>query len=508
MSPTDFPGVYVEELPARARTIEGTATATTLFIGWAARGPLDRAVRIASFTEYERQFGGLDARTWLGYAVRQFFANGGTAAYVIRLACAAKTGRWTPAANATASCRDLSFTALSPGAWANGLQVRLTPRTDAAARFKVEVHPREGDASGSEVFADLSVSAADPRFVEGEINGRSTAITVSVGGGAPPPAATVTLAGGADGTVLDPNDPATRAAFDELALAQFAPDAPAARIDSFNLLCVPGESDPATLRALQGECARRRAFLIADCAPGAQVDGVASEADGLIGPDSRNAAFYFPWVHAPDPLQGGAARAFPPSGFVAGIYARTDNLRGVWKAPAGMEAGLRDATGLDVRLGDTESGWLNPHAVNCLRVLPGRGCVVWGARTLAGHALGGGEWQYVNVRRLALYVEESIARGIRWAVFEPSNEALWGAVRGTVGLFLHDLFRSGAFAGDSARDAYFVRCGSETMTQADVANGLLNIEVGFAPLRPAEFVVLRIKLHCRGPVGNGGPGRT
>jgi hypothetical protein len=214
---------------------------------------------------------------------------------------------------------------------------------------------------------------------------------------------------------------------------------------------------------------------------------------GLTQSDAMNSAFFFPWVLAPDPLQEGALRQFPPSGFVAGVYARTDATRGVWKAPAGSEASLNGASGLAITMSDAENGQLNPVGVNCLRTLPVYGNVVWGSRTLHGHNDRASEWKYVPVRRTALFLEESLYRGTQWVVFEPNDEPLWAQIRLNIGAFLHNLFRQGAFQGTSPRDAYFVKCDRETTTQTDINLGIVNILVGFAPLKPAEFVVLKIQ---------------
>jgi phage tail sheath protein FI len=213
----------------------------------------------------------------------------------------------------------------------------------------------------------------------------------------------------------------------------------------------------------------------------------------ITGAAATNSAVYFPWVRAADPLQQNALRAFPPSGFVAGIYARTDASRGVWKAPAGSEASLSGAAGLVIAMSDGENGTLNPRAINCLRTLPVFGHVVWGARTLHGDNDRGSEWKYVPVRRLTLFIEESLYRGTQWVVFEPNDEPLWAQIRLNVGAFMQNLFRQGAFQGRSPREAYFVKCDRETTTQNDINLGIVNIHVGFAPLKPAEFVVIRIQ---------------
>jgi phage tail sheath protein FI len=256
---------------------------------------------------------------------------------------------------------------------------------------------------------------------------------------------------------------------------------------------VPGLTDAAALAALQAECRRRRAFLIIDADPQATVEHmIAHGTDGLTGPDGSHSALYFPWVRAADPLRPGAVRAFPPCGFVAGLMARTDGNRGVWKAPAGREATLAGATGLAITLSDAQQDRLNPRAINALRTFAGSGTAVWGARTLHGQDERASEWKYIPVRRLALYIEESVHRGTRWTVFESNGEPLWAQLRLGVGAFMSSLFRQGAFQGRSERDAYFVKCDRETNTQADIDDGVVNIVIGFAPLKPAEFVILRI----------------
>jgi hypothetical protein len=186
-------------------------------------------------------------------------------------------------------------------------------------------------------------------------------------------------------------------------------------------------------------------------------------------------------------------RSFPPSGFVAGIYARTDVTRGVWKAPAGVDASLTGVSGVTVPLTDLENGTLNIRGINCIRNFAVYGTVAWGARTLRGNDEVGSEWKYVPIRRLALYLEESLYRGLKWVVFEPNDEPLWAQIRLNVGAFMHDLFRQGAFQGTSPRDAYFVKCDKDTTTQSDRNRGIVNILVGFAPLKPAEFVIIKIQ---------------
>jgi phage tail sheath protein FI len=216
-------------------------------------------------------------------------------------------------------------------------------------------------------------------------------------------------------------------------------------------------------------------------------------ATGTSLPKSDHAAVYYPWIYIADPLRNGAPRLVAPSGTVAGVYARTDAERGVWKAPAGTDAALGGVQGTSYTLTDGENGSLNPLGVNCLRTFPVYGPIVWGARTLRGADQMVSEYKYVPVRRLALFLEESLFRGTQWVVFEPNDEPLWAQIRLNLGAIMNSLFRQGAFQGRTPRDAYLVKCVRETTTQDDVNRGVVNILVAFAPLKPAEFVVIRIQ---------------
>jgi uncharacterized protein len=480
------PGVYIEEIPSGVRTITGVATSIALFIGWAPRGPVTRALRLPSFADYERAYGGLDPRSLLGYSVRQFFDNGGSDAYVIRIA---STDAADPAKTASCDIDDLHIAASSPGKWAEDFSVRLTQRADDPTRFRLEVLET---ASGVvvESFENLSMDPADPRFAPAMINRRSTFMDeLTASSTTTPGDDTEPFSGGEDGKVIGPADDEFRTAM----LALFDQGSIADRIDLFNLVCVPGLTDTTKVGELQKKCRDRRAFLIVDSIEDETVGNMPGDLAGLTGADALNAAIYYPWVKAPDPLKNGALRNFPPCGFVAGIYARTDSTRGVWKAPAGSEASLTGAAGLALTMSDSENGQLNPLGINCLRLLPVFGNVVWGARTLHGDNSRGSEWKYVPVRRMALFLEETLFRATQWVVFEPNDEPLWAQIRLNIGAFLQDLFRQGAFQGRTPREAYFVKVDRETTTQSDINLGIVNILVGFAPLKPAEFVVIKIQ---------------
>jgi hypothetical protein len=294
-----------------------------------------------------------------------------------------------------------------------------------------------------------------------------------------------------------PND----AAFVQALSAAFAAGAPVEKIDAFNLICVPGLTDTAAIAMLQGEAAARRAFLIADCAENATVASFPAALAAITGGNAANSALYFPWVLAPDQLQNGTPlRAFPPCGFVAGVYARTDIARGVWHPPAGMDANVVDAMGMTVRLFDADESQLNPLGVNCLRGIPRMGYVIWGARTLASAAPAAQpEWKYVNLRRLAIFMADSIDNGTKWAVFEPNGAMLWARLRASIDAFMFGLWEGGAFKGSTAPEAYFVKCDTTTTTPDDVERGVVNIVIGYAPMKPAEFVIMSIALRAALP---------
>jgi phage tail sheath protein FI len=367
-SDLEYPGVFVEEVPTGVRTITGVSTSVTAFVGAASRGRSYRVVRINSFAEFEQRFGGLVASLDLGYAVQQFFLNGGTDAWVVRVA------------------RQLTAVKIIKG-----------------------------------------IHALDA-------------------------------------------------------------------VDIFNLLVIPGVMNSEAFFAAADYCRQRRAFLIVDAPKNAQTPAQIEQAvQNATLPKTSYGAIYFPWIKIADPLNNDPLRVSPPSGTVAGLFARIDATRGVWKAPAGTEAILNGVTALEYQLTDTENGLLNPRGINCLRSLPVFGIVAWGARTLERADEFASEWKYIPVRRMALFLEESIYRGIQWTVFEPNAEPLWAQLRLNIGVFMHTLFRQGAFQGQTPRETYFVKCDAETTSQSDIANGLVKILVGFAPLRPAEFVMLELK---------------
>ncbi len=498
ITPT-YPGVYIEELPSGVHTITGVATSIAAFVGWAAQGPITYAAQILSWADFQREFGGLDSRSLLGYSVNQFFLNGGQQAYIVRLVSADAV---TASAMIGAAPKSLVISALNPGKWANDYQITIKNSTTAAGRFQLQVlyAPSGATPAVVESFANLSVTTPDPqgRYVVDVLQNSSNFIVASVPAGTtdPPADATASLGSttsGNDGTTLTPSTSTIASGNFETALQASGGTGGVnllASVDIFNLLCVPGEIVPTVLKELDTFCLNSRAFLIADSDPGITDYTKLNAGPGFVG---DNSAFYFPWLQAPDPLAGNVNRLYPPCGFIAGIYASTDADRGVWKAPAGTATSLSGVGGVAVPLNDKQNGTLNPVAVNCIRSFSAFGTVVWGARTTDGHDEAGSQWKYVPIRRLALFLETSLYRGTQWVVFEPNDAPLWAQIRLNVGSFMQTLFRQGAFQGSTPQQAYFVKCDSETTTPTDQDNGIVNILVGFAPLKPAEFVIIQIQ---------------
>ena len=277
--------------------------------------------------------------------------------------------------------------------------------------------------------------------------------------------------------------------------------------DLFNMLCIPPYQLNATgldventlLGQAAAYCERRRAFLLVD--PPSDWDTTDKAKNGLsaLGTTSSQSALFFPRLLQPNPLRDDEVEAFVPSGALAGVFARIDATYGVWKAPAGMHATLSGVPQLSVPLNDAENQELTRLGINCLRSFPLASPVVWGARTLQGDDRLASEWKYIPVRRMALFIEESLYRGTNWAVLEPNDEPLGARLRLNVSAFMQTLFVQGAFQGATPRDAYFVKCDSQTMTQNDIDLGIVNIVVGFAPLKPAEYVVISILQRASPP---------
>ncbi|MEA2569396.1 MAG: uncharacterized protein QOI24_1397 [Acidobacteriota bacterium] len=494
-----FPGVYVEEISSGVRTITGVSTARTAFVGSAIKGPVNEPTLIFSFADYERTFGGLWAKSTMSFAVRQYFDNGGGEALIVRV---------IPTDAATAVTRldgtphpDYQFSASSPGLWGNDLSLSVDlitrdPANTALANITVLLKDVEVEVLRNVLVPDVK-RTMEQRSAFIRFTDTSTPATLAASA-APPPLPHMT--GGEDGALLTST---------ALKSAQLVGSATArsgmnalATVDIFNILCLPppkfGDHVVDTdYQEAAKFCADHRAMLLVDppsdaTPPSGPGGAVAAFQNTAVSPFRKNAAAFYPFLLAPNPLSG-VIEPFVPCGAVAGVFARTDAQRGVWKAPAGIDAGISGIVGFSVTLTDPENGVLNKEAVNCLRTFPTYGNVVWGSRTFDGADAIGSEWKYVPVRRLALFIEESLFRGLKWVVFEPNDEPLWSQIRLNVGAFINNLFRQGAFQGASPKDAYFVKCDSSTTTQNDINLGIVNILVGFAPLKPAEFVILKLQ---------------
>ena len=569
------PGVYVEEYDSGAVPMQGVSTSTAGFIGLAQRGPVvGKPQLVTSFADYKRAFGGYlseakfgEAR-FLPYAVEQFFINGGSRAYIMRVAA-----EGAAAAKATAGV--LQIEAANPGEWGN--KIRVTVEASSKAKTQViavngadlKLKNADGFNQGDvvelfdgkakayativssldnivtldapctlnvadekigtpkyiktceltltvklddvvETYANVSLCPEAGNFVSARAR-KSDLVPIAVTEAkapaapkegkdekAPAPAkagvtpielvggaAVIALAGGSDGKVAnvspnvymgEDNGPGKRSG-----LAAFLENV------DVSIMAIPGVTAPEVQAALIAHCENcKSCFAILDVPIDRKKTNDVVEFRDMY--DTTYAAMYHPWLEMFDPLAKRSAY-FPPSGAMAGIYARTDNERGVHKAPANEI--VRGCTGLSCNYNEGEQDILNPKGVNLIRAFTGRGIRVWGARTMSSNGL----WKYVNVRRLYIYIEESIKANTNWVVFEPNSEVLWGRVTRTIEMFLATCWRSGALAGSTPSEAYFVECGPTTMTQDDIDNGRLICNIGIAAVKPAEFVIFRITQH-------------
>ena len=501
------PGVYVEEIEIGARPIEGVSTSTVGFLGETERGPTQPAF-ISSLADFDRKFGSFFGGTkFLPYAIKGFFDNGGKRYYVARIVKKADDQGLGAAVSASKKLGDaLTVEAVGEGAWGDRIAIKVSPGSDDDG-FRLSLHywrgakpenPSNIDDEDkrrnipqpvlSEDFDNLSVEEASPDYFEKRVNGISNVITLFKQGtdtGAVPdsPAAFEYLGDGSDGadealdvadfTRTDTDTPGKRKGLTALKEIDvqivYAPNAQA--IENLD-------------REIIEHCELSRyRFAIIDAKQGA-ADVSSDDLKPRSQRPTEYAAFYYPWIKIFDG-EAGVRRLVPPGGYVAGIYARSDTERGVHKAPANEV--VRGAVDLEFPI-TAEQDILNPRGVNVIRAFPGRGIRVWGARTLASNSL----WKYINVRRLFIFLEDSIFRNTQWVVFEPNNEQLWDRVKQTITAFLTTQWRTGAFIGTTPDEAFFVKVDRTTMTQDDIDNGRLIVVIGVAPTKPAEFVIFRI----------------
>jgi phage tail sheath protein FI len=596
-----YPGVYIEEIPSGVHPITGIGTSITAFVGAALRGPTDKATTINSFGDFERIFGGLWVKSTLGYAVRDFYLNGGAQAIIVRLfhSDGSPVPEKTPLESGKLQATDPVFTfeAAEKGISGRNLRLRIDGDVSQAAADTMglaktdlfnltvnEVGPdgvpvrseqirnatvtkstrridniletessllrwrgawpakmpdvkaihdaekklaeaeeklKDEQAKDPQVQADidnaqkavddarkpldvvttdnlskidLEVAAARKKLIDATIAGNQSDINTAKTELAAAKSKLATEAKTADGDGLTTPDDFTPPNGETDKKGIYALE----DADLFNLLCLPpynedGDTDTDLISAAAAYCEKRRAMLLVDPPSGWKDVAGAKAGVGGVGTSSKNAALFFPRLKQRNPLRDNQVEDFVPCGAVAGVFARTDTTRGVWKAPAGLEATLVGVPELSVPLNDAENGELNPLGINCLRSMPAAGRIIWGSRTLQGNDRLASEWKYVPVRRTALFIEEGLYRGTQWVVFEPNDEPLWAQIRLNVGAFMQSLFRQGAFQGKTPAEAYFVKCDKETTTQDDINHGIVNVLVGFAPLRPAEFVVIKLQ---------------
>jgi phage tail sheath protein FI len=364
------------------------------------------------------------------------------------------------AAAARGTVGGLPLRAASVGSWGNSLEATIDLPAAGGDGFNLSIKDKATGAN--EIFRNLSMDVSAAGFVTKVLEQRSSLVGVDATEVSPatPVSGTQTLSGGADGSNISDDDisgPALESRMQGLWALEKA--------DLFNFLCIPpripaGEIGRKTREAGANYCKTRRALFIVDPPASWALTGAAISGVGSLMTKTPDAAVFFPRLRASDPLKGGAIADFAPCGAVAGVMARTDATRGVWQAPAGLQATLEGVVGLSVGLTDDDIGSLNFLGVNCLRAMPAIGTVVWGARTFSDDA----QYKYIPVRRLVLFIEESLTRGTKWVVFESNAEPLWAQIRTNVGAFLFSLFKQQAFQGLTPQDAYFVKCDGTTMT--------------------------------------------
>ena len=510
------PGIYTQELPLDSHAIVPAPTSIAAFVGYShpfKTTALGVAQQIFSFSDYETCFGGLfssgliDAA--LPRAVYQFFLNGGSVAYVVGLqpgqfrsdgSMIDRLGPGGDTIDATLATAGggIIFTAREPTDVV-AMTVAITNVRDSGATFDIlvtygtRVETYRGIQLGGATTPDRTINAVSGLISVGPdiaAGGWGSAVTAPV---APfmldytPPPGLASAFSAADFT------------------AAFAADGSLDTVEIFNLLVVPGVTDNAVVSAALAFAERKRAFAIIDPPPQAPASASAASppepidswmtglASGYQLPVSQNGALYFPYLISTDLVTG---RSIPmaPSGFVAGIYARTDASLGVWKAPAGLAATVLNTAGPVPSgvMNDSRQGVLNLHAINCLRSFSGIGTVVWGARALVASNQASDQSMYVPVRRMTLFIEQTLLANLHWAVCEPNDEPLWLAIRSSIEAFMLSLFRQGAFQGATPSMAFNVKCDASTTTPTDQLNGIVNIVIAFAPLKPAEFVIVQI----------------
>ncbi len=487
------PGVYVEEREAGSRPIEGVGTAVAAFVGIATDGPFHTPTLVTNWSQFTNTFGGFLEGSYLAHSVYAYFNNGGGSAYVVRVGRAAN-GDGAPKARAELTSGDKklgAYRVLAQTAGADGTTVEVSHEGQPDEAFKLVVRLNGAE----EVFENLTTARKNRQNVVTVVNTQSKLIKLEEISTAAqlerPTPGTVVLAGGNEAAAPAPaeyvGDSADRTGFAGLET-----------IDTVTMVCVPdlmaayqaGALDAEQVKAVQlGMIAHCELMgdrmAIIDPPPNLNPQQIRHWRQEDAGYDSKYAAMYWPWVKSFDPLSGQNI-PMPPSGHMAGVWARSDATRGVHKAPANEV--IRGVVDIDTRITKAEHDLLNPIGVNCIRAFPGRGIRVWGARTLSSDPA----WRYINVRRLFNYVEASILGGTSWVVFEPNDRELWGRMVRTITGFLYRVWSDGALFGDTAAEAFYVKCDDESNPSESIEAGQVICEIGIAPVKPAEFVIFRL----------------
>jgi uncharacterized protein len=519
-----YPGIYIQEQISSSHAIVPAPTSIAAFVGYShpfQTAAFNVAQQLVSFNDYETYFrplfssGLVDAS--LPRAVYQFFLNGGSSAWVVGLQPGLFEANGTIINRLGAANSGVTITAtLSTGG--GGIVFTAMELTDVIPMTVTITNVRSGNVvfdaivtygTRVETYRGIQLTTGGAPQPAAAINGVSQLVQVAPAAGGygtsitaqqllltfTPPANFSTCFSAADFITGD-----------ESAIAVFEPNSSLDNVEIFNLLIVPNVADFGVISAALAFAERKRAFLIVDAPAQAPAFGSSNATpqpvqywmEGLNGPngpalpESQNGAVYFPYLISNDPVTGNNI-PMAPAGFVAGVYAQTDASRGVWKAPAGLATVVQNTNGpvFSGIMNDPQQGVLNLDSINCLRIFSGV-TVVWGARTLVAQNPAYQQWMYVPVRRMTLFIEQTLLANLRWVVFEPNDEPLWVAIVASISAFMLSLFRQGALQGSTPSDAFQVKCDSTTTSLADQANGIVNIVVAFAPLKPAEFVVIKI----------------
>lgn len=498
------PGVYVEEVDSGSRPIEGVGTAVAAFVGLAESGPFDTPTLVSNWTQFTNTFGGYLGNAALAQSVFAYFQNGGGNCYVVRI------GKSMADSSTNGNARALESTV--PQAEIGNLKVTAVDGSAVDGSLRVDIVEADGESPegslkllvrrGNEVVEEHNgvTTGRGQTSVRTVVNAASTLVKIDTIPGkssdelaagqsatlvVPTPTATVSSALSSEDYV---GDVATRSGFSGLEA-----------IDEVTMVCIPdlmtahqqGAIDVDTVKAVQlamiSHCelmGDRMAIL--DTPPDLNAQQVKQWRVDTTGFDSKYAALYWPWVSP------GKGQYLPPSGFVAGIWGRNDDSRGVHKAPANEV--VRGAVTLQTQITKGEHDLLNPVGINCIRAFPGRGIRVWGARTMSSDPA----WRYLNIRRLFNYLEESILDGTNWVVFEPNDPALWAKLRRTISAFLVNEWRRGALFGSTPDEAFYVKCDAETNPAEGIDAGEVVCQIGVAPVKPAEFVIFRLSQYSGG----------